>query len=59
MMIPRYLKLAIIAGVAVVLATSAMARVHFHGGTIHDPRNEIKEKILNTKSLYQIKVKST
>lgn len=49
MMIPRYLKLAIIAGVAVVLATSAMARVHFHGGTIHDPRNEIKEKILNTK----------
>ena len=49
MMIPRYLKFAIIAGVAVVLATSAMARVHFHGGTIHDPRNEIKEKILNTK----------
>ena len=48
-MIPRYLKFAIIAGVAVVLSTSAMARVHFHGGTIHDPRNEIKEKILNTK----------
>ena len=49
MIIPRYLKFAVIAGVAFIVATSAMARVHFHGGTIHDPRNEIKEKMLNAK----------